>query len=233
VVESLPIVLVPGLLCSARLYAQQLPQLWRFGPVTIADHTRADSMAEIAHDILAAAPHRFALVGLSMGGYISFEIMRQAPERVAKLALLDTMAQPDTPVASERRRAQMALAREGRLGEVVDALIPRLLLAERVAEQELRDLVHAMAEDVGAEAFLRQQIANTQRMDSLPTLGRIRCPTLVLVGDGDQLTPPERAEEMAAQIEGARLVRVRACGHLSTLERPQEVTEALTQWLRT
>jgi pimeloyl-ACP methyl ester carboxylesterase len=233
VVEPLPIVLVPGLSCSARLYAEQLPQLWCEGPVTIADHTRADSMAELAHNILAAAPPRFALAGLSMGGYISFEIMRQAPERVVKLALLDTMAAPDSPVASERRRAQMALAREGRLREVIDSQIPRYVHPERVGDSALRAIIHAMAEEVGEEGFHRQQVANMNRMDSGPTLARIRCPTLVLVGDSDQLTPPERAEEMAAEIERAKLVKVPGCGHLSTLERPREVTEALLQWLRT
>jgi pimeloyl-ACP methyl ester carboxylesterase len=233
VVEPLPIVLVPGLSCSARLFAEQLPQLWCLGPVTVADHTRADSMAELAHNILATAPPRFALAGLSMGGYVSFEIMRQAPERVLKLALLDTMAAPDSPLASERRRAQMALAKAGRLAEVTDSQIPRYVHPERVADSALRAIIHAMAEEVGAEAFQRQQVANMNRMDSAPTLARIRCPTLILVGDHDQLTPPERAEEMAAEIERATLVKVPACGHLSTLERPREVTEALLQWLRT
>ena len=95
--DPLPIVLIPGLTCSARLYADQIPTLWRFGPVTVADHTRDDNMAAIARRILAAAPPRFALAGLSMGGYIAFEIMRQAPQRVAKLALLDTGARAETP----------------------------------------------------------------------------------------------------------------------------------------
>ena len=112
--EPTPILLIPGLLCSSRLYAEQVPQLWRLGPVTIADHTRDDSMSAIAKRILASAPPRFTLIGLSMGGYISFEIMRQSPERVAKLALLDTSARPDTPEQSETRRAQIELAKSGR-----------------------------------------------------------------------------------------------------------------------
>src|SRR6266545_391087 len=118
--ESSPTVLIPGLLTSARLYAEQIPELWRFGPVTIADHTRDDTMAGLARRILAAAPPRFALAGLSMGGYIAFEIMRQAPERVAKLALLDTSALPDTAEQSESRRALIALAESGRFAEVPD-----------------------------------------------------------------------------------------------------------------
>src|ERR1700730_3701804 len=114
----LPIVLIPGLTCSARLYAEQIPALWRFGPVTIADHTRDDSMAAIAGRILAAAPPRFALAGLSMGGYIAFEIMRQAAGRVAKLALLDTGARGDTPEQTERRKVVIALANSGRYADV-------------------------------------------------------------------------------------------------------------------
>ena len=122
--EPLPIVLVPGLLTSPRLYANQLPALWQHGPVTIADNTRDDTMAAIAGRILADAPPRFALAGLSMGGYICFEIVRQAPDRVDRLALLDTSARPDTPEVTERRQAQIALARGGRLGEVADQQFP-------------------------------------------------------------------------------------------------------------
>src|ERR1700739_1310811 len=110
---ELPIILIPGLTCTARLYAQQMPVLWPFGPVTIADHRRDDSMAAIARRVLAAAPPRFALAGLSMGGYLAFEIMRHAPERVAKLALLDTGARADTAEQTERRRVLMAQAKSG------------------------------------------------------------------------------------------------------------------------
>jgi pimeloyl-ACP methyl ester carboxylesterase len=223
--------LVPGLLASARLYAPQLPALWRFGPVTIADHTRDDSMAAIARRILAAAPPRFALVGLSMGGYVSFEIVRQAPERVVQLALLDTAAQPDTPEASDARRTQMALAEAGRLDAVVENLFPRLVHPARRDDAALRAVVDAMAAEVGALGYLRQQRANITRPDSRATLAAICCPTLVLVGEQDALTPPERAVEIANGIAGARLVRLPDCGHLSALERPDEVTRALRAWL--
>jgi pimeloyl-ACP methyl ester carboxylesterase len=229
--EPLPVVLVPGLLASARLYAPQLPALWRFGPVTIADHTRDDSVAAIARRILAAAPPRFALVGLSMGGYVAFEILREAPERVARLALLDTAARPDTPEASDARRTQMALAEAGRLDAVVENLFPRLVHPARRDDAALRAVVDAMAAEVGALGYLRQQRANITRPDSRATLTAIRCPTLVLVGEQDALTPPERAIEIANGIAGARLVRLPDCGHLSALERPDEVTRALRAWL--
>ncbi|MQA87221.1 MAG: alpha/beta fold hydrolase [Streptosporangiales bacterium] len=231
--QPLPIVLVPGLMCSARLYGEQIPALWRFGPVLVADHTRDDSMAGIARRILAAAPgDRFALVGLSLGGYIAFEIMRQAPERVAKLALLDTSARSDTPEQTERRHAEIALAEGGRYSEVPDGRFPSFVHPSRGNDQALLGLVRLMAEETGPEAFVRQQKAIMSRPDSRPDLAGVRCPTLVLVGDGDEPTPPERAAEIADGIAGARLVTVPDCGHLSTLERPQQVSEALAEWLQ-
>jgi pimeloyl-ACP methyl ester carboxylesterase len=232
VTEPLAVVLIPGLLDSARLYAEQIPALWRSGPVTIADHTRDDSMPAIARRILAGAPRRFALVGLSMGGYIAFEILRQAPERVVKLALLDTSARADTPEQSAARRTQIALASSGRLEEVVEAQFPRLVHRARREDATLRALFGLMADEVGPAAFIRQQTATMGRIDSRPTLGSIRVPTLVLVGEGDELTPPERAAEMAQGIAAAWLVSVPDCGHLSTLERPREVTSALLAWLQ-
>jgi pimeloyl-ACP methyl ester carboxylesterase len=233
VTEPLPLVLVPGLLASPRLYAPQLPQLWRSGPVMIADHTRDDSIAAIARRILESAPRMFALAGLSMGGYIAFEMLRAAPERVARLALLDTSAWPDTAEQGAARRAQMALVSQGRFAEVLDGLFPRLVHRTRREDAALRALFDLMAEDVGPEGYLRQQAANLGRADSRATLAHIHCPTLVLVGDGDEVTPPERAAEMAHGIAAARLVTVPQCGHLSTLERPEEVTRALLEWLRT
>ena len=229
--EPLPVVLVPGLNCSPRLYADQLPALWRFGPVQIADHTRDDRMEAIAARILAAAPPRFALAGLSMGGYIALTIVRQAPERVQKLALLDTSARPETPEQTERRRPQIALAQAGRFAEVPALQFPVFVHAARQGDDELRQRVRAMAEETGAQAFLRQQRAIIARADARPWLASIRCPTLVLVGDGDALTPPSLSEEIAAGIAGSRLVVVADCGHLSTMEQPEVVNRALIDWL--
>jgi pimeloyl-ACP methyl ester carboxylesterase len=229
--ESVPVVLIPGLLDSARLYAAQIPELWRRGPVMVADHTRDDSMGAIARRILANAPPRFALAGLSMGGYICFEILRQAPARVARLALLDTSARADTPEATAMRHTQMALASAGRLAEVVEQQLVRMIHPLHRDDRELREINRLMAEEVGPEGFIRQQTAIMGRPDSRPSLAAIGCPTLVLVGEQDQLTPPERAVEMAQGIRGAQLVTVPECGHLSTLERPREVTRALLDWL--
>ena len=231
--ESLPIVLIPGLVCSPRLYGEQLPELWRFGPLFIADHTRDDSLEGIAQRILMAAPRRFALVGLSMGGYTAFEIMRSSPDRVARLALLNTSARADTSEQSDRRRAQIALARGGRFGEVLDQLFSVWVHPSRRDDEMLRRTVQRMAEETGPDVFVRQLTAIMTRRDSRPDLAAIRCPTLVLVGDGDNATPPERAAEMASAIPASRLVTIPECGHLSTLERPQHVTRALSEWLET
>jgi len=229
--DATPIVLVPGLLCSARLYAAQIEALWPFGPVTVADHRRDDSMAAIATRILAAAPPRFALAGLSMGGYVALEIVRQEPARVARLALLDSRAAADPPEAAERRRELIALAQAGRFEEVVELHFPSFVHRRRREDPALRQVVRAMAAETGADAYVREQRAILARPDARPRLAQIACPTLVLVGDGDELTPPPLAREMAAAIPRARLVEVPDCGHLSTLEQPRAVNEALRAWL--
>ena len=231
--DSMPLVLVPGLLCSARLYAPQLAALWPFGPVMVADHRRDADMAAIAARILADAPPRFALAGLSMGGYIAFAMLRQAPERIAKLALLDTSARPDTPEQTAIRKSQIALAEGGRFAEIPALSMPRFLHRNRQNDHALTDIVRQMAADTGPKAFVRQQTAIATRPDSRPLLPSIRCPTLVLVGDGDEATPPALAQEIAAGIAGSRLVTVPDCGHLSTLEQPEVVNGALAAWLGT
>ena len=230
--SSLPVVLVPGLDCSARLYAAQIPVLWRFGPVTVAAHTRDDSMTAIAQRVLDDAPPRFALCGLSMGGYIALEIMRQAPNRVDRLALLDTNARDDSTEAQEKRRANIALAESGHFDEAIELVWPLLVHPDRHTDALLKQIHVAMCHDVGAEAYVRQQRAILTRADSRPLLGLIECPTLVLVGEQDELTPPFLSEEMAAGIAGAKLVKVPHCGHLSTLEQPDAVNAALVEWMR-
>jgi pimeloyl-ACP methyl ester carboxylesterase len=230
--DRLPIVLIPGLGCSARLYADQVPALWRFGPVTIADHTRGDSIPAIASGILATAPPSFALAGLSMGGYIALEIMRQAPQRVAKLALLDTGARADTPEQTARRQAPMELARTGRFAQVAEEAFIFFVHQDRHGDVALKALVKAMADDNGADVYLRHQRAIIGRPDSRPSLAAIACPTLVLVGDVDKATPPELSQEIAAAIAGSRLVVIAACGHLSTMEQPDAVTNAMVEWMR-
>jgi pimeloyl-ACP methyl ester carboxylesterase len=230
--NSLPILLIPGLVSSPRIYAPIIPALWRFGPVTVANHIRDDNMAAIARRILVEAPPRFALAGHSMGGYIAFEIMRQAAERVAKLALINTQARPDTAEASARRRALIARARDGGLHDVIDELLPLLVQPSRAGEADLRRLFHDMGDDVRAEGFINNQTAIIARADSRPTMAAIKCPTLVLTGDRDMLIPNTLSKEMAEGIAGAKLVIIPDCGHSPQPERPQATIEALLEWLR-
>jgi pimeloyl-ACP methyl ester carboxylesterase len=226
-----PIVLVPGLASSARIFAAQLPELWRRGPVTVARPTRGETIAAMAEQILADAAPRFALAGHSMGGYVALEVVRQAPERVARLALLGTSARPDTPEQTERRRGLIALAESGRFREVPDLLFPLLVHESRRDDEALRELTREMADDVGAEAFVRQQRAIIARADSRPLLATIACRTLVVHGVDDAVIPFENGEELARGIQGARLVRLDACGHVVTAERADETTRSLVEWL--
>ena len=230
--NSMPILLVPGLVSSPRIYAPVVPALWQFGPVTVANHIRDDHMALIARRILAEAPPRFALAGHSMGGYIAFEIMRQAPERVAKLALLNTQARSDTPEATARRRTMMARARGGEYRAMLDELFPGFVHPSRREDATLRQLVYDMGEDVGAEAFVRQQEAIISRPDSRPVLATIKCPTLVLSGDEDNTIPNALSVEMANNIYNAKLVILPDCGHLPQVEQPEATAKALVEWLR-
>jgi pimeloyl-ACP methyl ester carboxylesterase len=229
--KAMPIVLVPGLNCTARVFAGQIPDLWRFGPVTIANHMQGDTIAAIASNILDDAPSRFALVGFSFGGYIAFEIMRQAANRVEKLALLDTSARAETAEQAQRRQERIAMAGSGRYKDYVDALFPMIVHPSRRDDEALLRIHHAMADEYGSAAFMRHSNAILKRADSRGDLASIGCPTLVLVGDSDELTPPDCAEEMAAVIPGARLVVVPECGHMSPIEKPEAVTKALVEWM--
>ncbi|HEV3500656.1 MAG TPA: alpha/beta hydrolase [Bradyrhizobium sp.] len=230
--NTMPILLVPGLVSSPRIFAPVTPALWRFGPVTVANHIRDESMGAIARRILAEAPPRFALAGHSMGGYIAFEIMRQAPQRVAKLALINTQARSDTPEATARRRSQIARAKAGEFRAILDELFPGFVHPSRRDNADLRQLVHDMGNDIGSEAFIRQQTAVMSRPDSRPTLAWIRCPTLVLTGDEDNTIPNSLSVEMADGIHGAKLVILPNCGHLPQPEQPQATADALVEWLR-
>jgi pimeloyl-ACP methyl ester carboxylesterase len=230
--NAMPILLVPGLVSSARIYAPVIPALWRFGPVTVANHIRDDNIGAMARRILAEAPPRFALAGHSMGGYLAFEIMRQAGERVAKLALINTQARPDTPEATARRRGMMARAKGGEYRAVLDEMFAGFVHPSRREDAALRQLVHDMGEDVGVEAFVRQQQAVISRADSRPMLAWIKCPTLVLTGDEDNTIANRLSVEMANGIHGANLVILPDCGHLPQVEQPQATTDALVEWLR-
>jgi len=227
-----PLVLVPGLSCNAALYAPQWPALADGRPILVADHSIDDNLPAIAARLLAAAPERFALCGLSMGGYIAFEVLRQAPERVTRLALLDTSAKPASPETNAPREQMIALAEKGAFDNVTTLLWQRLVAPERLTDEPLRLLVRQMADDIGADGFVRQQQAIMKRPDSRFVLASATCPTLVLVGEEDIITPVAEAQEMAELVgERGWLKVVPGSGHLSTLEAPEAVTAELLLWL--
>lgn len=225
------LILLPGLLCDARLWRDQARALEAVAAPEVADLSRDDSLDDMARRVLRAAPERFALAGLSMGGYVALAVTRLAPERVSHLCLLDTSARADTEEQRRRRRGLIALARTGRFRGVTPQLLPLLLHPDRLDDAALVGEVTAMADRVGRDAFLRQQAAILGRPDARPGLGALRVPTLVAVGDADALTPPELSREMASLIPGARLAELPRCGHLSTLEMPDAVAALMRAWL--
>jgi pimeloyl-ACP methyl ester carboxylesterase len=231
-INMTPLVLVPGLLCDAALWRGQVEDLADISQPWVADVTRDASVAAMAQRVLAEAPaERFALAGLSMGGYVAQAVLGAAPERVERLALLDTSARADTPEQTARRRGLMELTEKGEFRGVTPRLLPAFLHPDRLNDKELVAAVTAMTGRVGKDAFLRQQQAIIGRPDNRPNLKTFCCPALVLCGRQDQLTPLDLHEEMASMIPNAKLEIIEDCGHLSTMERVWEVNVALRQWL--
>jgi pimeloyl-ACP methyl ester carboxylesterase len=229
--EGTHLVFVPGLLCDAALWAHQIAHMEDIAVCQVGDTRSDDTIAGMAETILRGAPPRFALAGLSMGGYVCFEIMRQAPERVVRLALLDTAAPADTEERKQLRRDLMRLAEIGEFKGVAPRLLPQFIHPDRLQDGTLTDAVMEMTQRIGKDAFLRQQNAIMGRVDSRPYLHQIRVATLVLCGRQDALTPVERHVEIADAIPRARLAIVEDSGHLTTMERPQAVTALLRDWM--
>jgi len=227
------LLLLPGLLCDRVLWAAQIEALSEVCDPWVADLTRDETMEGMARRVLEEAPvQSFALAGLSMGGYVAMEIMRQASERVERLALLDTRARLDAPEDSERRLQMMRLAESERgFAPITTRMLPLLVHPSRVGDSALVDAIKAMAERTGIPAYLRQQRAIMSRIDFRPVLTQVRCPTLVLCGREDVLTPLPLHVEMEGLVAGARLSILEQCGHMSTMERPHEVNTELRLWL--
>lgn len=232
--HRVPLILVPGLLCDDALWRHQVEGLADIADICVArQHTQYDSMAEIADAILNDAPTRFALAGLSMGGYIAIELIDRAPDRVERLALLDTRAGGDLPeqVSQRYEFIEQVKANGNGFEEVVDRLVSLFVHPERFSDETLIPQVKAMTHRVGPESFIRQQHALLSRRDHLANLSNISCPTTIICGRQDQLTPLELSIEMADNIPGSELVVIENCGHLTTMERPGEVNGAMRKWL--
>ena len=227
-----PLLLLPGLLNTRRLWESQIADLADVAEVTVPELWHHASIGEMAEAALKVAPERFSLGGFSMGGYVAFEILRRAPARVERLALMDTQATPDTPEATARRRGFVEQTKMGRFHGVQPSLLPQIVHRSRLADQSVIQPIVEMAAEVGADGFCRSQVAMIDRPDSRPLLVEIKQPTLVLVGRQDIATPLIRAEEMAADISHSQLVVIETCGHMSPLEKPAEVSAALRRWLQ-
>ena len=219
-------------LTDERLYAAQVATLnagYECAVFAFRDH---DSLGGMAKVLLEETPERFTLIGLSLGGYLAFEVIRRELQRLERLVLMDTTAVADHPARREGRLADMAKVREGGIDALISELPARWLHPAHVQRGELTDLMSAMARSIGARGQLNQQAAMLSRPDSHADLERVRVPTLLVCGREDPVTPVHDHEAMAARVPGARMEIIENCGHLSTIEQPEIVSRVLTRWLR-
>ncbi|MBI2769615.1 MAG: alpha/beta fold hydrolase [Burkholderiales bacterium] len=214
-----------------RLYAPQLAALQASHECRVFVFRGHDSMGGMAEEVLANTPERFTLVGLSLGGYAAFEVIRRQLHRLERLVLMDTTAVADAPARKAGRLADIAKVREGGIEALIPELPGRWLLPAHAQEQALRDVMAGMARSVGAGGQLNQQTAMLARPDSHADLAKVRVPTLVMCGRQDPVTPVADHEAMARCVPGSRLALVEDCGHLSTLEQPEAVNRVLVDWL--
>ena len=226
-----PLVLIPGMMCDARVFGPQINDLSRDHAVHVAAPVVGDTIRDMAAHILDQAPPRFALAGLSMGGIVAMEIARRAPERVMRLTLISTTPLPDTPAQAAWREPHIVRASAGRLDEAIAETLSPDNLAPGDGRDAVVALVHSMAHGLGSEMFVRQSRALQRRPDAQRSLQKLRVPTMVMCGAHDGLTPPKRHENMAALIPGAELVILPEAGHLPTVEVPQQVNIGLRAWL--
>ncbi len=227
----MPVVFLPGLLCDGALWAKSIEALQDRIEPFVPRLTEYDTIGYLAAHVLREAPPQFSLAALSMGGYVAFEIMRQAPERVLRLCLFNTSARADTPEQVERRRSLLALSKQGAFKGVTPQLLPLLVHPQHLEDTGIMATILAMAMRVGREAFQRQQNAILNRIDSRPTLPRIACPTRVVAGQEDMLTPPDIMHEIAHGIPGSKFTTLKQCGHLAPLEQPEICVELMQRWL--
>lgn len=228
-----PIILLPGLKSDHRVWAPQAAALAAHGPVDIpVAALDSDRIEQMAAQVLASAPPLFALAGSSMGGYVALAMVRQAPERIQRLALLSTSARPEHPNATAGRHAALAQARKDGVGAMALAGLDRDFHAAHQKDPALGDIMASMAEAIGLAVIERQMQAAITRPDARPALPGIACPTLVICGEDDRITPPDCSHELAAAIPHAVLHLLAACGHCATLERPAAVNTLLLEWLK-
>lgn len=226
-----PLLLLPGMMCDARMFAPQIAALSAGRSLMVPDLSGEESISALAGKVLNEAPPRFALAGLSMGGIVAMEILAQQPERVAGIALMNTNPRAELPEVRAGRGPQIEAAREGKmLALMEERMFPLYSVG---GNPSISDIARDMAKSLGPEVFIRQSLALRDREDRSDVLQQSHIPTLILGGHNDQLCPPERHEFMASLMPHARLMILEETAHLSTLERPQETSTALSEWLDT
>lgn len=223
------LILLPGLAGNAAMWRAQVPALARWQPVVADVHMREPTIPAMAAALLAQHAGPLVLCGASMGGMVAMEAARQAPERIAGLALLGTDARPDAPEMIALRESAIVLFAQGRVREVIEPNIALAFHPDNAPALAGNYLEFVLA--AGAQQLIRQNRAVIARPDAREHLPRLRCPVLVMCGDADRLTPPERSQEIASLIPQAQLVMVPRCGHMLTMERPEVVNAALVEWL--
>lgn len=226
-----PLVLLPGMMCDARLFGAQITELSKDHVITVAPITQGERVEEIASQLLPVLPSKFALAGLSMGGIVAMEILRRAPDRVTRIALMDTNPLAETPASAAAYEPMIVAARAGRLDEALAGAMRAEYLAPGVHRAEVMSLVQQMGQALGPEVLVRQARALQRRQDQQKTLRRCKCPALVLCGEHDGLTPVRRHSFMAELIPYAELKIIPDAGHLPVLEQPAATTQALRDWM--
>jgi pimeloyl-ACP methyl ester carboxylesterase len=226
-----PVVFIPGQLCNERLWTAERAAVGALAPVSVAVQRDHDSVGGLAHAVLADAPETFSIVSHGMGGFVAFEILRQAPSRVASVVLMSTLAQNDTPAQTARREGYLRLVEAGQFAQVVEERLPILFRPESAKDAQLVGVARLMAEETGPETFLRQQRAIMSRPDSRPDLPRMSCPVLLLYARQDGIATLKHQQDMLAGFPDARLEIIEDCGHLMTLERPEATSRIVADWI--
>ncbi|WP_439149417.1 alpha/beta fold hydrolase [Sulfitobacter sp.] len=226
-----PLVLLPGLMCDARVFWPQIAELSATTAVTIAPVTQGERIEEIASGLLDQLPKRFALAGLGMGGAVALELLRRAPDRIIRIALIDTSPLAETPQAAAARELLIVKARSGRMSDVMQHEVMPHYLPSGPDKGAIMDLVMDMAETLGPEIYVRQARALQRGKDQQAVLRKCKIPALVMCGEFDKINPVKRHSFMAELIPHARLTVINGAGHLPTLERPRQTTAALQDWM--
>lgn len=221
---------IPGLLCTSAIFKAQFAAFDKVADCQVASTIEMESISEMAEKALAQMTGSFAVLGFSMGGYVALEIARLAPERIEGMALVSTSARADTEAKRQARSELVNLSKIGKFKGVTPRLLPRFFSASSLLDETKTNIVLQMGAEIGQANFMSQQQAIMGRIDQRDNLASFDKPSVVICGTQDILTPPEDAQEMADLLPNAELVLLDDIAHMSTLEAPDEVNQALLRW---